>query len=86
MHSNSNKNDFPCAPSVLLVGGSLGRTNGSSALADADGLASISDTATSSAHNFAYAPLGLRVRDQRTGASPHDKRYIYTTAGALMTA
>jgi hypothetical protein len=44
------------------------------------------NSATSSAHNFSYAPSGLRVRDQRTGSSPHDKRYIYTTAGALMTA
>jgi len=49
-------------------------------------LKAVSDTATSSAHQFAYAPSGLRVRDQRTGASPHDKRYVYTTTGALMTA
>ena len=27
----------------------------------------------------------LRIRDKRTGTSPHDKRYAYTTGGALMS-
>jgi hypothetical protein len=38
-----------------------------------------------SAHTFTYAPSGMRVRDVRTGTNAIDKRYVYTTSGALMS-
>jgi RHS repeat-associated protein len=46
-------------------------------------LKSISDNG--SAHEFTYAPSGLRVRDKRTGANAVDKRFVYTTSGALLS-
>jgi RHS repeat-associated protein len=44
---------------------------------------SISDNASS--HEFTYAPSGLRVRDKRTGVNAIDKRFVYTTSGALLS-
>jgi RHS repeat-associated protein len=38
-----------------------------------------------SSHEFTYAPSGLRVRDKRTGTNAIDKRFVYTTSGALMS-
>jgi hypothetical protein len=58
---------------------------------DWDGLGllkAVSDTVgntVNARHDFTYAPSGLRIRDKRTGTSPHDKRYAYTTGGALMS-
>ena len=59
---------------------------------DWDGLGllkAVSDTVgntINARHDFTYAPSGLRIRDKRTGTAPHDKRYAYTTGGALLTA
>ena len=50
-----------------------------------DGLGLLKTVADgSNAHNFTYTPSGMRIRDIRTGSSPHDKRYVYTVSGALM--
>ena len=33
-----------------------------------------------------YDPSGMRIRDKRTGSSPHDTRFVYTTTGALLSS
>ena len=74
----------------------IGKTAGGDKIQlDWDGLGllkAVSDIAgntVNAQHDFTYAPSGLRIRDKRTGtarATPHDKRYAYTTGGALLTA
>jgi RHS repeat-associated protein len=73
----------------------IGKTPGGDKIQlDWDGLGllkAISDTVgntINARHDFTYAPSGLRIRDKRTGtarATPHDKRFAYTTGGALMS-
>jgi hypothetical protein len=50
-------------------------------------LKSVSDTAggVNTAHKFTYAPSGLRIRDERTGTAPRDRRFAYTTTGMLLS-
>jgi RHS repeat-associated protein len=50
-------------------------------------LKEVSDTAggVNTAHKFTYAPSGLRIRDERIGSNPHDRRFAYTTSGLLMS-
>jgi RHS repeat-associated protein len=36
-------------------------------------------------HDFTYAPSGLRAGDRRTGASPHDRRFVYASSGQLLS-
>ena len=47
-------------------------------------LKTVSDNGNS--HEFTYNLSGLRIRDKRTGINAHDKRYVYTTGGILMSA